>query len=120
MKTLTKFFLILLAIFCLNGFGKNLFAQEKKVETVKIKTSAVCPQCKDRIEGGLAFEKGVKDISLDLETKIVTIKYNTKSVTPDDLRRKISNLGYDADSIPANKKAYEKLPACCKKDAAKH
>lgn len=29
-------------------------------------------------------------------------------------------LGYDADLIPANLTAYNKLPACCKKDAPKH
>jgi copper chaperone CopZ len=76
--------------------------------------------CKDRIENGMAFEKGVKDVNLDVETKIATIKYNTKSTSPDELRKKISKLGYDADEIPCDKVAYDKLPACCKKDAPKH
>ena len=101
-------------------FGTQSFAQSKKIETIKIKTSAMCTQCKDRIEQGMAFEKGVKDVVLDVESKVVTIKYNTKTTTPDELRKKISRLGYDADEVPANKEAYEKLPACCKKDAPKH
>jgi hypothetical protein len=32
-----------------------------------------------------------------------------------DIQIAISKLGYDADSIPADPKAYEKLNACCKK-----
>ena len=91
-----------------------------KSDTLRIKTSAVCGQCKDRIEQNMAFEKGIKDVSLDLDTKIVAIRYNPKSTTPDQIRRKISKLGYDADDVPADSVAYKKLPACCKKDAPKH
>jgi len=91
-----------------------------KSDTLRIKTSAVCRECKDRIEQNMAFEKGIKDVSLDLDTKIATIRYNPKSTTPDQIRKKISKLGYDADDVPADPVAYEKLPACCKKDAPKH
>ena len=116
-KSIIPFFLLIAALMI---FGAHTFAQSKKIETIKIKTSAMCTQCKDRIEQGMAFEKGVKDVVLDVESKVVTIKYNTKTTTSDELRKKISRLGYDADEVPANKEAYEKLPACCKKDAPKH
>ena len=89
-------------------------------DTLRIMTSAVCGQCKDRIERNMTFERGIKDVNLDLDTKIVTIRYNPKSTTPDQIRRKISKLGYDADDIPADSVAYKKLPACCKKDAPRH
>lgn len=98
----------------------QLYPQEKKNAEIKIKTSAVCGMCKGRIEKGLAFEKGVKDVTLDLETKVATIQYNSKATTPEELRLKISKLGYDADSLMADKKAYDKLPVCCKKDAPPH
>ena len=96
------------------------FGQQKKSDTIAIKTSAVCGQCKDRIEGTLAYEKGVKSSSLDVETKVLTIIYNPSKTSPEQLRKTISKIGYDADSIPANLAAYNKLPACCKKDAPKH
>jgi copper chaperone CopZ len=96
------------------------FGQQKKSDTLLIKTSAVCDMCKDRIEGGLAFEKGVKSAVLELKTKEATIVYNPAKTTPEKLRKAISMLGYDADSIPANEKAYARLPACCKKDAPPH
>ena len=98
----------------------SCFGQQKKIDTISIKTSAVCGMCKDRIEGCLAFEKGVKSSTLDVETKIATIVYNPAKTSPEQLRKTLSKLGYDADSIPANQAAYNKLPACCKKDAPKH
>jgi len=94
--------------------------QHKKSDTVGIKTSAVCGMCKERIEGGLAFEKGVKSSSLDVETKVATIIFNPSKTSPEQLRKAISKLGYDADTVPAGQAAYAKLPACCKKDVPKH
>lgn len=97
-----------------------MYAQSAKTGSIEIKTSAQCGMCKERIETGMAFEKGIKDVSLDLETKIVTINYNPKKTTPEEIRKEISKLGYDADSIPADPKAYAKLPPCCKKDGPPH
>jgi periplasmic mercuric ion binding protein len=99
------------------GYAQN---PKKKIDEVKIKTSAVCGMCKDKIEKNLIFEKGVKDVSLDLKTKIVTVEYRTNKTDPDKIRTAISKLGYDADQVPADPKAYEKLPGCCKKDNDSH
>jgi mercuric ion binding protein len=101
-------------------FSSACFGQQKKIDTLAIKTSAVCGMCKDRIEGGLAFERGIKSATLDVDTKIATIIYNPAKTSPAVLRNTLSKLGYDADTIPANQAAYNKLPACCKKDAPKH
>ena len=94
----------------------TVFCQGKKTETLKVKTSAVCDMCKDRIEKGLAYEKGVKKSELDVKTKILTITYDPGKTSPDELRKAVSKLGYDADNLPADKAAYAKLPACCKKE----
>ena len=87
----------------------------KKTEKVEIQTSAQCSMCKDRLEKDLAFEKGVKSVSLDLETKIISIEYQTDKTDPDKLKEAISKIGYDADDVTADIKAYDKLPDCCKK-----
>ena len=49
--------------------------KEKQLITVEIQTSAVCGMCKEKLEHDLAFEKGVKYVNLDNETKIITIKH---------------------------------------------
>jgi len=49
-------------------------SQEKKskFQTVIIQTSAECGDCKERIENGLNYTKGISFAELDLETKKVT------------------------------------------------
>lgn len=106
-----KYVMVMLALMIVNG----LFAQEKKAkfETVVIQTSAECGDCKNRIEEGLNYMKGVSFAELDLETKKVTVKYSTKKVSLQQIKEKINSIGYDADDMKAKPEAVQKLPACC-------
>jgi copper chaperone CopZ len=115
MKTKIMLRTILVITGLLFLYSQTTFSQNSKPATIKIRTSAVCGQCKDRIEKGMAYEKGIKDITLDVDTKIATVRYSPAKTTPAEIRVAISKLGYDADSIPADKLAYAKLPPCCKK-----
>ena len=103
---------ILLLSLIFMGFGASA-----QTEEIKIKTSAICDMCKDNIENALAFEKGIKKSELDVESKIVTVTYNAAKTNPEKIRIAISKIGYDADDVSANEKAYKKLDACCKKGA---
>jgi mercuric ion binding protein len=85
-------------------------------KTVKIKTSAICEMCKERIEKQLAFTKGVSESNLDLKDKVVTVTFNPKKTDTNKIKQTINDAGYDADETIANDKSYEKLPSCCKKD----
>lgn len=95
------------------------FAGEKP-QTIKIKTSAICEMCKERIERQLAYTKGVKESNLNLDDKVVTVSYFAKKVDAAKIKKAITEVGYDADEVVAEVKGYEKLPSCCKKDAAPH
>jgi copper chaperone CopZ len=81
----------------------------------KIMTSGQCEHCKETIEKNIRFEKGVKKVIFDERTHIVTVKFDESKTTLKNIQIAISKLGYDADSIPAEPKAYEKLNTCCKK-----
>lgn len=101
----------------------SLFAQEpakSKNEKVSIQTSAICGMCKDRLEKNMAFEKGVKSVSLDEETKILTIEYRIGKTDKEKLKKAITKIGYDADDLVADQKAHDKLPACCQKGNEAH
>lgn len=89
----------------------------KEGHKVEIKTSAVCGMCKDAIEEDLTFEKGVKSVVLNVDTKIATVVYNAKRTSPETIRKRISKVGYNADNVKRDPKAYEKLPMCCKDGA---
>ena len=98
-----------------------LMAQSKaKSETVTIKTSAICYTCKQRIENDLSFAKGVKKVTLDLKSQNATVLYDPAKTNPDAVRKAITLIGYDADTLTADEKAYNKLPGCCKKDNLPH
>lgn len=90
---------------------------QSNVKTVAIKTSAICEMCKATLEKDLTFEKGVKSVNLDLETKILNIAYLDSKTNPDLLRKRVTMVGYNADSLPRDPKAYEKLDPCCKDGA---
>lgn len=110
MKTNT----IILSLIILLGLS-SIYAQKSKIETIKINTSGQCSMCKERIEKALVFEKGIKNADYDIETAVVTIKYNTTKTTPDKIKKVINLCGYDADDSKADEAAYQKLPNCCKK-----
>lgn len=106
------------ALFMVNPVSAD--DKKKNYEEVQIQTSAVCGMCEERIETNIAYEKGVKKVELDDDTKIVTIGFDPRKNNADQLRLAISKIGYDADNVPANEEAYAKLPACCKKGNTPH
>ncbi len=97
-------------------FSMFLFeSKAQKIKTEEIQTSAQCEMCKERLESNLSFEKGIKDVNLDMETKKISISYNPKKTDLSSLKELISEIGYDADDIKANTVVYKDLPVCCKK-----
>ncbi|MBS4056097.1 MAG: cation transporter [Bacteroidetes bacterium] len=118
----TVHFLSAVSLLMLLAYNTRVMGQEKpaSTETVKIKTSAICEQCKERLEHNMAFEKGVKAVNLDIETKVLTIEFKAGKNSKEKLKKAVTKIGYDADELEADPKAYAKLPTCCKKDAAPH
>ncbi|MFY0686607.1 MAG: heavy-metal-associated domain-containing protein [Cyclobacteriaceae bacterium] len=84
---------------------------------IDVQTSAICEMCKETLEYDLAFEKGVKSSDLNLENKVISVVYNPKKTTAEEIRTRISKVGYHADDIQRDAEAYEKLPDCCKDGA---
>jgi len=83
-------------------------------KTTKIKTSAICNMCKDRIELTVNVLPGVKKSMLNEKTAILLVRYDDKKITLDEIRKAIAASGYDADDIAKDQKAYAVLPSCCK------
>ena len=107
--------LILIILICFTNRAVGQI-NNKKIETTKIQTSAICGMCEDLIVyKNLAFEKGVKNAEMDLKTGVLTVKFRKDKTTLTHLRNLISSLGYSADSVKADSLAYENLHICCKK-----
>ncbi len=94
-------------------------AQKEPVEVdggfkVEIKTSGICEMCQYTLEKDMAFEKGVKEASFNLDDKVMTVVYNPKKTDAQTIRTRITMVGYHADTLARDPMAYEKLPMCCK------
>ena len=115
-----KAFKVLFTAFTLLFFGLNAQAQGKKTETIQFKTSSVCNMCKATLEKGMAYEKGVQEVNLDVPTQMLTVQYRADKTNVETLRTAVTKLGYDADEANADAKAYSRLNDCCKKDKGIH
>ncbi|MFT6882342.1 MAG: mercuric ion binding protein [Marinoscillum sp.] len=103
----------IITIIILTALSNFSVAQDPEV---RIKTSAICEMCEYTIEKDMAFEKGVKSAALDLETKELIVSYNPKKTSLDQIRLRITQIGYDADSLLRDEVAHSKLPYCCQSD----
>ena len=100
------------------GLSFGMVSAQADSDTLKIKTSAVSEMCKERIEHDMKFEKGVSSAELDLKSAVLTLVYNPAKTTEEKLKTAVTKIGYSADDMPANEKAYSKLPGCCQKAGA--
>ena len=111
-----KNLIVVIAVAIFSVTGATVKAQSsRETKKVEIKTSAQCEMCKERLEKAFAYEKGVKSSELDVETAVFTVEYLPNKTTPKKLQLAVTKIGYDADSLKADEKAYNKLPDCCQK-----
>ncbi len=101
---------------CLLAVGLSGIAQDKKTAHLAIVSSTVCDMCQQTIESNMIYEKGVKKVTVDLATSTVHVDYDAKKNDPEALRKALIMMGYAADGVPGDPKAFAKLPACCQKE----
>lgn len=119
MKKLQVLFLSM--VLALISMGVNAQTkQNDNAKTVQIKTSAVCNMCKKTLEKAMAYEKGVSTSELDVKSKVLTVVYDGRKTSADNIKKAVNKAGYDADELPADERAYNRLDDCCKKEAGSH
>ena len=91
------------------GFG---FAQAK-TETLKV--SGECNSCKKKIESA-AKKAGATYAVWDVDSKELTIKYNSTATNNAKIQKAIASVGYDTPDFKATEDAYHKLDKCCQYD----
>jgi len=112
-----KLILILACLFAAAGLS---YAQGKAV-TLRVNTRIYCDHCKEcpscgnQLEQALYAIKGVRRVDIHEKTMVIEVVYNPGKTDPDQIRRAITSVGYDADELAADSAAYGKLDDCCKK-----
>lgn len=120
MKTFRLFFAAVLLVFAasvtLNAQEKDKETKTKKEETTKkdakksksevvtFDVSMDCHGCQQKIEKNIPWEKGVKDLKVDLENKTVKITYDPKKTTEAKLKKAIEKLDFTCEKPSDNKK----------------
>lgn len=112
--------LLVALLLTLTSLAANAQSQSKNEQTATIKTSAVCGMCKKTIEKAMAYEKGIKSSSLDVDSKILTVVFDSRKTSLENIRKAVNESGYDADDKPASERAYKRLDDCCKKETGNH
>lgn len=116
MKTILKSMFLFASVL----FISNTASAQKTNQKAVIKTFLHCDHCKECETCGLKFKtemlkiNGVKMYELDDKAMTFTVYYNAKKTNLQNIKIAISKLGYDADDVKADSKAYESLDGCCK------
>ena len=72
---------------------------KKKTAVVTFKTSIRCHNCVKKITENISFEKGVKDLSVSLDEKLVTITYDPSRTDEATLAKALEKLGYTVEKV---------------------
>lgn len=90
-------------------FTSEVKAQEPKNDllTVCYKTSMDCHECEVTLTNYLKFEKGVKDLKVDLKSNTIKVVYKSGKNSSENLAKGIKKQGYEANQI--TEKEYKTL-----------
>jgi mercuric ion binding protein len=108
MKTII---IILALIFSVSGKAQTT------VQTASFSVRGNCDECKERIENA-ADIKGVKNCVWNEEKQAVTVTYDSKKVTLEQIEKAIAKSGHATQHEKVDPVAYKALPACCKYEHA--
>lgn len=86
-------FVSIIALLC--GITSGL---AKDIKTVVFKTSPEmhCENCENKIKSNLRFEKGIKEIVTDLNTKTVKVTYDEDKTNVDNIIKGFAKIKYQA------------------------
>jgi len=107
-----RFIIVTILLMTVSG----IFAQTAKSEEIKIKVTFHCANGKALLEKELMKETGVTSVVADLETKVVTIAYESGKQNKEKLVAAIEKIGYTTEFT---KEGTEIKKACTHGDGAK-
>jgi periplasmic mercuric ion binding protein len=72
-----------------------------------------CNTCADTIQSAVRKVAGVQSVVVDLKMKMVHVVFDSLKTSIPEIEKAIASIGYDANAVKRNEKAYAKLPKCC-------
>jgi hypothetical protein len=84
----------------------------KNAKTDVVKVSGKCDTCKHTIELA-ANKKGLVSAEWNVNSKMLTMTYNSQKTSADEILKRVAYAGYDNEKYMAPNDTYEQLPPCC-------
>lgn len=94
-----RLMLLLLALISMATTSTVAYAKADK-QVVVFYVDLHCQGCCDKVMKNIAFEKGVKDIVCDLQTKTVTVSYDANKTDIPTLQKAFAKIGKPATTQP--------------------
>ena len=83
-----------------------------KNSSTTFKVRGVCEMCKKRIEKALKI-KGVETAEWDIDTKMLSVIFDTTKITLDKIHMRVADAGHDTELKQSKESTYKALPDCC-------
>lgn len=90
----------IILLFSLTFFVGIGMLSAKDFHTLTLKVEQIhCQSCVNKIQNNMKFEKGMKKIATNLETKTVTITYDADKTDVDKIKEGFKKINYDVEVI---------------------
>ena len=92
--------IIMLCLLAVMGFGiADALAQKSnsQLKTTVFVTDVDCETCAKKIDNSIPFQKGVKDVKVDLPTRTVTVTYDATKTSNESLVKAFKKIKINAE-----------------------
>lgn len=95
---------------CIVAFLGVTVVMAKDIRIAVFKVSQMhCENCERKVRNNIRFEKGVKELTTELKTKMVTITYDAEKTNVKNLQAGFKKFEYEAQFVKETKKEDKKV-----------
>jgi copper chaperone CopZ len=98
--------IVMICLMAVLGFGISDAMAQKKSATLKTTvfvTDVDCENCAKKIDNSLPFQKGVKEVTVDVPSKKVTVTYDASKTNDEAIIKALKKVKITAEVEPAKK-----------------
>lgn len=92
--------IFMLCLVAVIGFGvSDAMAQKKQVDlkTTVFQTDVDCENCAKKVDNSIPYQKGVKEVKVDVSTQTVTVTYDTSKTNDETLVKAFKKVKVNAE-----------------------
>lgn len=90
-------FILIASLVLLTALTVN--AEKKGEKTVVYNVNLHCVSCKEKVEKNIPYEKGVKELKVDMETQTVAVTFKEDKNTTEGIQKAIENLKLEVKGV---------------------